>query len=74
MLQERLQNEEFEKADDETRALLIRLAGPDAEKRGWVYFTEVDLPSPVYLFEHKEIGFTAYFQISAYLHLGGATS
>ena len=36
-----LQSGDFQKADDETRALLIRLAGPDAVKRGWVYFTEV---------------------------------
>ena len=36
-----LQGKDFQKADDETRALLIRLAGPDAVKRGWVYFTEV---------------------------------
>ena len=31
----------FREADDETRALLITLAGPEAEKRNWVYFTEV---------------------------------
>ncbi len=41
MLLQHLKSGEFEKADDETRALLIRLAGPDAVKRGWVYFTEV---------------------------------
>lgn len=29
------------KADDETRALLIKMAGPGAVQRGWVYFTEV---------------------------------
>jgi hypothetical protein len=28
-------------ADDETRALLIKMAGPGAVARGWVYFTEV---------------------------------
>ena len=32
---------DFRKADDETRAMLVRLAGEDAVKRGWVYFTEV---------------------------------
>jgi len=32
---------DWRKAEDETRALLIRLAGEDAMKRGWVYFTEV---------------------------------
>lgn len=32
---------EFQAADDETRDLLIRLAGPEAVKRKWVYFTEV---------------------------------
>jgi hypothetical protein len=37
---------DFRAADDETRALLIRLAGPNAVKRGWVYFTEV-APIPV---------------------------
>ncbi|KAF6264291.1 hypothetical protein COO60DRAFT_1634466 [Scenedesmus sp. NREL 46B-D3] len=29
------------KADDETRALLIKMAGQGAVQRGWVYFTEV---------------------------------
>lgn len=42
MLVSHLQSGDFQKADDETRALLIRLAGPDAVKRGWVYFTEVN--------------------------------
>jgi len=32
---------EFEKADDETRAKLIEMAGPSAVDRGWVFFTEV---------------------------------
>lgn len=32
---------DFQKADDETRQLLINLAGAEAVKRGWVYFTEV---------------------------------
>ena len=35
---------EFQAADDETRNLLIRLAGPEAVKRKWVYFTEVCCP------------------------------
>lgn len=41
---------EFQKADDETRAKLIEIAGEDAIKRGWVYFSEVrarlTAPSP----------------------------
>ena len=41
VLRDLLKAGKFEKADDETRALLIRLAGPDAEARNWVYFTEV---------------------------------
>jgi hypothetical protein len=41
VLKEALAEGRFQDADDETRALLIRLAGPDAVKRGWVYFTEV---------------------------------
>lgn len=40
-LREHLKAGDFRKADDETRALLIRLAGEGAVKRGWVYFTEV---------------------------------
>ena len=36
-----LQSGDFQLADDLTRAALITLAGPDAEKRTWVYFTEV---------------------------------
>lgn len=39
-LKEHLVKGEYQLADDETRALLIKLAGPDAVKRGWVYFTE----------------------------------
>lgn len=30
---------EWREAEDEHRAVLIRMAGADAEKRGWVYFT-----------------------------------
>lgn len=40
-LKDLLRAGDFRKADDETRALLIRLAGEDATDRGWVYFTEV---------------------------------
>lgn len=40
-LRDHLKAKDFRKADDETRALLIRLAGEQAIKRGWVYFTEV---------------------------------
>lgn len=32
---------DFRKGDDETRALLIKLAGENAVKRGWVYFSEI---------------------------------
>jgi len=40
-LEEALKSGEFRKADDMTRALLITLAGDDAETREYVYFTEV---------------------------------
>lgn len=40
-LKELLEMEKFEAADDETRALLIKLAGEGAVDRGWVYFLEV---------------------------------
>ncbi len=40
-LRDHLKAGDWRKAEDETRALLIRLAGEDAMKRGWVYFTEV---------------------------------
>lgn len=40
-LRDSLREQDFRKADDETRAALIRLAGEDAISRGWVYFTEV---------------------------------
>ena len=46
-LRDALQKGEFEKADDITRANLIQLAGPDAQKRGWVYFSEVQFISAV---------------------------
>lgn len=36
-----LKDGDFRKADDETRALLIKMAGTGAVGRGWVYFTEV---------------------------------
>lgn len=45
-LKQFLEKGEFQNADDETRDLLIRLAGPGAEKRGYVYFSEVK-PIPV---------------------------
>ena len=37
---------DFQKADDETRILLIKLAGPGAIERKWVYFTEVCTTHP----------------------------
>lgn len=40
-LRNALQAGDFQQADDETRALLIKLAGEGAIKRGWVYFSEV---------------------------------
>lgn len=40
-LKELLAAGDFQKADDETRILLIKLAGTDAVERKWVYFTEV---------------------------------
>ena len=40
-LRERLRTGDIRGADDETRAILIRLAGEAAVKRGWVYFSEV---------------------------------
>jgi hypothetical protein len=40
-LRDHLAEGDFRKADDETRALLIKLAGEGAVKRNWVYFTEV---------------------------------
>lgn len=41
VLRDALKEGEFQKADDETRAKVIELAGSDAKGRGWVYFTEV---------------------------------
>lgn len=40
-LRDLLKEGQFREAEDETRALLIRLAGEGAVKRNWVYFTEV---------------------------------
>ena len=40
-LRDFLKEGDWRKAEDETRALLIKLAGEGAVKRGWVYFTEV---------------------------------
>ena len=40
-LRNHLTEGDFRKADDETRALLIKLAGEGAVKRGWVYFSEI---------------------------------
>ncbi|EFJ46499.1 hypothetical protein VOLCADRAFT_75357 [Volvox carteri f. nagariensis] len=40
-LRNHLADGDFRKAEDETRALLIKLAGEGAIKRNWVYFTEV---------------------------------
>lgn len=40
-LREHLAAGRFQKADDETRTKLIQVAGKDAVKRNWVYFSEV---------------------------------
>ncbi|PNH04496.1 Tetrapyrrole-binding protein, chloroplastic [Tetrabaena socialis] len=40
-LRDALLEGDFRKAEDETRALLIKLSGEGAMKRNWVYFTEV---------------------------------
>lgn len=40
-LKDLLADGNFQKADDETRILLIKLAGVGAVERKWVYFTEV---------------------------------
>ncbi|MBE9139165.1 GUN4 N-terminal ARM-like repeat domain-containing protein [Nodosilinea sp. LEGE 07088] len=42
LLQDLLIKQEFEAADRLTLAKLCELAGPTAEKRKWVYFTEVE--------------------------------
>ena len=42
-LRDLLAEGKFQDADDETRALLIKLAGPGAVERKWVYFTEVSM-------------------------------
>ena len=40
-LRDHLAAGEWREAEDEHRAVLIRMAGPEAERRGWVYFSEV---------------------------------
>ncbi|CAJ1396555.1 unnamed protein product [Effrenium voratum] len=40
-LESLLKEEDFKAADAETRRLLIQMCGKEAEKRGWIYFTEV---------------------------------
>ena len=41
LLRDLLAGQKFQEADDETRRLLIEVAGEDAEARGYVYFSEV---------------------------------
>lgn len=41
LLQQHLSNQDFRQADEETRRLLIVLAGDAAKKRGYVFFSEV---------------------------------
>jgi len=46
ILQENLLEESFQEADSFTSAMLRKLAGPEAESRGYVYFSEVNsIPS-----------------------------
>jgi hypothetical protein len=40
-LRDFLKEEKWREAEDETRARLIEAAGPGAQKRNWVYFSEV---------------------------------
>jgi hypothetical protein len=61
-LRDHLKAQDFRKADDETRALLIRLAGEGAIKRGWVYFTEVSTMFSL-------ISFMRVLNLGALLHI-----
>ncbi|CAK7322610.1 unnamed protein product [Dovyalis caffra] len=45
LLQQHLSNQNFREADEETRRLLIALAGEAAQKRGYVFFSEVQFIS-----------------------------
>uniref|UniRef100_A0A6N2MPS3 GUN4-like domain-containing protein n=1 Tax=Salix viminalis TaxID=40686 RepID=A0A6N2MPS3_SALVM len=45
LLQQHLSNQNFREADEETRRLLIVLAGEAAQKRGYVFFSEVQFIS-----------------------------
>lgn len=40
-LRELLRAKDFKAADAETRSLLIKMSGEEAEKRGWIYWAEV---------------------------------
>jgi len=67
-LRDLLAAEDFKAADAETRRLLIVLAGVAAEKRGWVYFSEVksipvlDLTTVDGLWQHFSKGKFGYAQ------------
>jgi len=41
MLRDLLKEKKWREAEDETRAKLIEAAGPGAQKRNWVYWSEV---------------------------------
>lgn len=41
-LQQHLHHHDYQAGDDLTLKLLCQLAGPAAQKRGWLYFTEVE--------------------------------
>lgn len=45
LLQQHLSSQDFRQADEETRRLLILLAGEAAQKRGYVFFSEVQFIS-----------------------------
>lgn len=44
-LRDLLKEGKWREAEDETRAKLIEAAGPEAQKRGWVYFSEASGPA-----------------------------
>lgn len=65
-LMESLRRGDFKQADQFTRDTLIRLAGPGAQKRGFVYFTEArklpatDLATMELLWQHYSDGKFGY--------------
>ncbi|XP_076922227.1 tetrapyrrole-binding protein, chloroplastic-like [Bidens hawaiensis] len=49
VLERLLEAQDFQEADNETRRLLIALAGEGAQKRGYVFFSEVQFINKTYL-------------------------